>query len=96
MEWVLYNRSVWFCAQLRQNTSPSLEFQTRRFSRCFIRSEVSEVNECDANPATGALATVPVMSGRKELTIITQRLAGDIAHGVRVGGPAKTHVAALD
>lgn len=93
MEWVLYNRSVWFCVLLRQNTSVSLEFQTRRFSRCFIRSDV---NECDANPATGVLPTVPVMSERKELTIIIQRLAGDIAHGVRVGGPAKTHVAALD
>lgn len=93
MEWVLYNRSVRFCALLRQNTSLSLEFQTRRFSRCFIRSEV---NECDANPATGVLPTVPVMSERKELTIIIQRLAGNIAHGVRVGGPAKTHVAALD
>lgn len=89
MEWVLYNRSVRFCAQ-----SLSLEFQTRRFSRCFIGSEV---NECDANPATGVLPTVLVMSERKELTIIVQRPAGDIAHGgVRVGGPAKTHVAALD
>lgn len=93
MEWVLYNSSVRFCALLRQNTSQSLEFQTRRFSRRFIRSEV---DECDANPATGALPTVPVMSERKELTIITQRPAGHIAHGVRVGGPAKTHVAALD
>lgn len=93
MEWVLYNRSVRFCVPSRQNRSLSLEFQTRRFSRCFIRSEV---NECDANPATGVLPTVPVMSERKELTIIIQRLAGDIAHGVRVGGPAKTHVAALD
>lgn len=93
MERVLYNRSVWFRVQLRQNTSLSLEFQTRGFSRCSIRSEVSG---CDANPATGVLPTVPVMSERKELTIIIQRLAGDIAHGVRVGGPAKTHVAALD
>lgn len=93
MERLLYNRSVRFCVQLRQNASVSLEIQTRRFSRCFIRSEV---NERDANPATGVLPTVPVMSERKELTIIVQRLAGDIAHGVRVGGPAKTHVAALD
>lgn len=56
MERVLYNRSVWFCMLLRQNTLVSLEFQSRRFSRCFIGSEV---NERDANPATGVAPNSP-------------------------------------